>query len=155
MSNTNVSPSRMTGYADAIQTLVARDGLVCFLCGKKHATVHTMQSDVVKSDVGFNLDNTVLVCKPCAKRRNGKPLSAYWKERLSAAAAELAHIETIGRNKDVVENLRTLLSYAPSITPDVPHAVDGTGSINEDDDWSDAYAAVAATQAAQAARKKG
>ena len=150
MSDTQLSPSRMTGYADAIQALVARDGLVCFLCGKKHATVHTMQSDLVKPDVGFSMDNAVLTCKPCAKRRNGKPLGAYWNERLSAAAAELAHIETVGRNKEVLENLRRLLDYAPRITPDVPHAVVGTGSIKKTpeqiqaemkeilDNWTDA-----------------
>ena len=127
MSSTHMSPSRMTGYGEALGALVARDGLACFLCGKKHATVHTMQSDLVKPDVGFSMDNAVLTCKPCAKRRNGKPLGAYWKERLSAAAAEIAHIETIARNKDVVDSLRALLVYAPSITPKTPDAVEVTG----------------------------
>jgi hypothetical protein len=117
----------MTGYSDTLNALVARDGLVCFLCGKKHATVHTMQSDLVKPDVGFDMDNAVLTCKPCAKRRNGKPLGAYWKERLSAAAAELAHIEAIGRNEDVLDNLRTLMAYAPRITPKTHDAVEVTG----------------------------
>jgi hypothetical protein len=131
MTDKTKSPSRMAGYNDTMRQLVARDGLVCFLCGHKHATVHTMQSDMrTIADAGgsFELDNLVIACKPCAKRRNGKPVGAYWRERMSAAAAEQAHIEMMARNKDVLLSLAATLRYAPRITPETPHAVVGTGS---------------------------
>ena len=114
------SPSRMAGYAETMRGLVARDGLVCFLCGHKHATVHTMQGDMRNPDNGFELDNLVIACKPCAKRRNGKRIGAYWRERMSAAASEIAHINMMAANQETLRALSDTLSL-------VPHAVDGTG----------------------------
>jgi hypothetical protein len=129
MARPTKSPSRETGYAETVRALIERDGMVCFLCGHKHATVHTMQADLLNHEHAFELDNLVATCKPCAKRRNGKPVAAYWRERLSAAAAEQAHVKMMGGNSDVIKNLKTVFSYAPRITPDVPHAVVGTGSM--------------------------
>jgi len=106
MTRPTKSPSRETGYAETVRALVDRDGMVCFLCGHKHATVHTMQADLLNHSKPFALENLVVSCKPCAKRRNGKPVAAYWRERLSAAAAEQAHIEMMGRSRDVVMSLR-------------------------------------------------
>jgi hypothetical protein len=100
------SPSRRSDYAETVRAAADRDGLSCFLCGHKHATVHTLQVDMLTHAKEFSLDNVVLACRPCAKRRNGKSISAYWQERFTAAAAELAHIETMGRNKDTIMQLR-------------------------------------------------
>jgi hypothetical protein len=120
MTDKTKSPSRMAGYAETMRGLVARDGLVCFLCGHKHATVHTMQGDMRNPDNGFELENLVITCKPCAKRRNGKRIGAYWRERKSAAAAEIAHINMMVEDQEVLRTLSATLSL-------VPHAVDGTG----------------------------
>ena len=120
-------PSRTAGYKGLTRDLVARDGQVCFLCGHKHATVHTLQADPINRDKDFELDNLIVACKPCAKRRNGKPIGAYWHERLSAAAAEIAHIEVIGRNKEVILSLREA-SVPVAKGPTTPNAVGITGS---------------------------
>jgi hypothetical protein len=120
-------PSRNAGYQGVTRDLVARDGQVCFLCGHKHATVHTLQADAKNRDKPFDLDNLIVACKPCAKRRNGKPIGAYWNERLSAAATEIAHINSVALNKEVIMSLRE--AYAPRIT--TPNAVGITGSTDE------------------------
>ena len=120
MTERTKSPSRMAGYAETVRGLVARDGLVCFLCGHKHATSHTMQADMRNPDGEFELDNLVITCKPCAKRRNGKRIGAYWRERMSAAASEIAHINMMAANQETLRALSDTLSL-------VPHAVDGTG----------------------------
>jgi hypothetical protein len=121
------SPSRAAGYADTVRALVARDGLTCFLCGHKHATSHTLQADARNPDKPFGLDNLIVTCKPCAKRRNGKKLGAYWRERLLATAAEAAHIEAMARNKDVLSALSGTVVFVPDAAP-------GTG--DEPDPWA-------------------
>lgn len=126
------SPSRRADYAETVRGLVARDGLVCFLCGHKHATSHTMQADMRNPDGGFELDNLVIVCKPCAKRRNGKRVGAYWRERKSAAAAELAHINMMVSDQAVLKALSATLVL-------VPHAVDGTGQTDYDEQQRKLY----------------
>jgi hypothetical protein len=120
-------PSRTAGYQGVTRDLVAIHGMVCFLCGHKHATVHTLQADPINRDKPFDIDNLIVACKPCAKRRNGKPIGAYWNERLSAAATEIAHIKAVGLNKEVIMNLRE--AYAPRIT--TPNAVGITGVTDE------------------------
>ena len=119
-------PSRTAGYQGVTRDLVARDGQVCFLCGHKHATVHTLQADPINRDKPFELDNLIVTCKPCAKRRNGKRISAYWRERLSAAAGEIAHIEVIARNQEVILKLREA-SAPPVEDITTPNAVGITG----------------------------
>lgn len=102
------SPSRVAGYAGLVRDLVDRDGLTCTLCGHKHSSVHTAQADSLKSDAPFVLENLILTCKPCAKRRNGKPLGAYWRERLEAASAEVAHIRMMGESKQLLSDLAAI-----------------------------------------------
>jgi hypothetical protein len=122
MTDRTKSPSRMAGYAETMRGLVARDGLVCFLCGHKHATVHTMQGDMRNPAIGFELENLVIACKPCAKRRNGKRIGAYWRERKSAAAAEIAHINMMVEDQEVLKALSATLSLVPNAVEETGHA---------------------------------
>jgi hypothetical protein len=123
-------PSRNAGYQGVTRDLVAIHGMVCFLCGHKHATVHTLQADALNRDKPFEIDNLIVACKPCAKRRNGKPIGAYWQERLSAAATEIAHINAVALNKEVILSLRE--AAAPPVDEiTTPNAVGITGVTDE------------------------
>jgi len=105
MTDKSKSPSRAAGYAGLVRDLVARDGLNCALCGHKHASIHTAQADSLDPEAPYDLPNLLLACKPCAKRRNGKPLGAYWRERLEAASGEIAHIQMMGDNRELLASL--------------------------------------------------
>ena len=106
------SPSREADYPDSVRSVCERDGMTCFLCGHKHATVHTMQLDLINPTLGYNQRNLVAACKPCAKRRNGKALSAYWTERVSAVATERAHIEAMSMSKATIRRVKELTMYS-------------------------------------------
>ena len=117
-----MTPSRRGDYAAMYVTLLNRDPLVCFLCGERHTRSAAMQLDYVvpPTDGGeFVAENLVLTCKPCAKRRNQKPLSVYWQQRLVAARGEATHITALTEDPTIMDRIRAATMYAPRIQPAV------------------------------------
>ena len=115
-----MTPSRRSDYAAMYVTLLDRDPLVCFLCGERHTRSAAMQVDyVVPPSAGgkFVAENLVLACKPCAKRRNQKPLSVYWQQRLVASRGEATHITALIEDPTIMERIRAATAYAPRIQP--------------------------------------
>ena len=104
------SPSRMSGYDLLFEAAVRQHGLTCFLCGMTHARSETLQVDfVVPLDRGgdASFENAIPACRPCAKRRNRRPLGQYFSQRLVEAEREAAYIRTMTENRHVLNALRT------------------------------------------------
>jgi hypothetical protein len=102
------SPSRVAGYSTLLSDVIARDGLVCFLCGHIHARSDTMQVDFRKPlDSGGEADvgNAIPTCRTCAKRRNRTPIGAYWRKRLVDAQREIAYIHQMAEDAEIMRAL--------------------------------------------------
>jgi hypothetical protein len=102
------SPSRVAGYSTLLSDAIARDGLVCFLCGHIHARSDTLQVDFRKPlDSGgeADSDNAIPTCKTCAKRRNRTPVGAYWRKRLVDAQREIAYIHQMAEDAEIMRTL--------------------------------------------------
>lgn len=113
------SPSRTAGYSSLVADVVARDGLICFLCGHIHSRSGTMQVDFRKPlDNGgeATVDNAIPTCKTCAKRRNQTPVGTYWRKRLIDAQREIAYIHQMAEDADVIRALMTTVV----VSRDVP-----------------------------------
>lgn len=101
------APKRKPVNNPVAHALQRRDGLTCFLCGRAHKTLQTMSVGYV-GDVK-NTDEAFLACSPCNKRRDGKPIMAYLRERAIAADAELSYIKTFMHPKGEVNGLQEAL----------------------------------------------
>jgi len=117
--NMTKSPSRVAGYSNLMIDAVARDGLVCFLCGHIHSRSDTMQVDFRKPlDSGgtADADNAIPTCKTCAKRRNQSPIGAYWRKRLVDAQREIAYIHQMAEDAEIMKTL----AASVQVSRDVP-----------------------------------
>ena len=106
--------------------VVARDGLICFLCGHIHSRSGAMQVDFrTPLDNGgeATVDNAIPTCKTCAKRRNQTPIGTYWRKRLIGAKREIAYIHQMAEDADVIRALMATVV----VNRDVPLGV-GTGA---------------------------
>ena len=113
------SPSRTSGYGDLFDAVLARHGLVCFLCGQVHTRADRMQVDFMKPlalDGEATVDNAIPVCNTCAKRRHQAPLGAYLRKRLIDAQREVDYITNLAGMREVLDALATTVGlYASGI----------------------------------------
>ena len=113
------SPSRTAGYSNLLAGAVARDGLICFLCGQIHTRSDTMQVDFrtpLDNGGALGIDNVIPVCKPCAKRRNQSAIGAYWRKRLIDAQREIAYIHQMAGDADILRAISATVTFGDRST---------------------------------------
>lgn len=101
------APKRKPPADPLAHALQRRDGLNCFLCGTKHKSLRSMSVGYVANTK--STDEAFLACITCNKRRDGKPLMAYLRERAIAADAELNYIKTFMHPKSDYQPLQEAL----------------------------------------------
>lgn len=130
-------PRKPNEQTELLDALAMRDGLVCFMCGAIHSRAATMAVDRIDHDIELEekTDNYIVACKTCVRRRDKRPLLAYLKTRLRAARAEVEYLSDLPTEAKILQMLTRPLHYTPRITPDVHHAVDGTGQAESANPW--------------------
>ena len=116
------APKRKPPADPLAHALQRRDGLNCFLCGTKHKNLRSMSVGYVANKK--DTEEAFLACITCNKRRDGKDLMAYLRERAIAADAELSYINTFMRPKSdyhpLQESLRVPIYIGDMSDPTAP-----------------------------------
>jgi hypothetical protein len=93
MGDDNMAAPRRSKNRDfTLEAIVERDGSTCFMCGMPHGRIDQLQVDWVDNP-SDNLEMAFAACKTCVRRRDGRALGGYMKQRMSEARREYEYLQ--------------------------------------------------------------
>lgn len=107
------APKRSKARDFLLDALIERDGFFCFLCGATHSRATQLQVDWVDNP-SDDMALAFVACKPCVRRRDGKPLGGYMKHRMIEARREYDYLHGLRADVRMMEMFSRPIVLGPT-----------------------------------------